>query len=57
MTDKADQWIWFKNKNGRTCKIKLKTLLTRVSNSKINYYATRRETNGKTRRSYSRSSK
>ena len=35
MTDKVDQWIWFKNKNGRTCKIKLKTLLTRVSNSKI----------------------
>ena len=57
MTDKADQWIWFKNKNGRTCKIKLKTLLTRVSNSKINYYATRRETNGTTKRRTFRSNK
>jgi len=55
MTDKVDQWIWFKNKNGRTCKIKLKTLLTRVSNSNINYYATRRETNGTTKRRTSRS--
>jgi hypothetical protein len=57
MTDKVDQWIWFKNKNGRTCKIKLKTLLTRVSNSNINYYATRRETNGTTKRRTSRSNK
>ena len=51
MTDKADQWIWYKDRTNRTRKIKLKTLLNRVNSISIKnkYFSTRREANGSTR--------
>jgi len=58
MTDKADQWIWYKDRKNKTRRIKLKTLIARVNSISIKnkYFSTRKEANDSSRSNSTRSS-